>query len=216
MKKLRYIALLALVFLSTFAGAASKKVIVIDPGHGGWDPGKISSEGHKEADINLAIAKKLQFYLEHGGAVTFLTRSGDEALANKKRADLAARVAFVSDFDADLFISIHQNAFEQPSVRGAQVFYYEDSIEGEALADAIQKSIQTIADKDNKMSIKGGTSYFILKESSSPAVIVECGFLTNQRDLENLITDEYQEKLAWSIYLGIVDYFDLKNGDISP
>jgi len=187
--------------------SANQKIIVIDAGHGGWDPGKVSSQNHEEAQINLAIAGMLQMYLENAGATVFTTRADDVALGDTKRKDLRARTDMPSHMQAHLLVSIHQNAFTSPKVHGAQVFYYDGSEQSQKLAEAIQTQIRTFLDHDNKMEAKASTSYFLLKETATPAVIVECGFLTNHDEMLKLATPEYQQKIAWAIYLGILDYF---------
>ncbi|MCL2349928.1 MAG: N-acetylmuramoyl-L-alanine amidase [Defluviitaleaceae bacterium] len=204
MKNFKWMAL-AMIMLASLS--VHQKIIVIDAGHGGWDPGKVSSENHEEKHINLAITEALQMHLEQAGAVVFLTRAEDAALGDTKRTDLRARTNMPSDMHADLFISIHQNAFPKSTVRGAQAFFYEGSAEGEKLAKAIQAHIKGYLDTENRMEAKGSTSYFILKETTAPAVLVECGFLTNHDEAARLADEIYQQKVAWAIYLGILDYF---------
>jgi N-acetylmuramoyl-L-alanine amidase len=190
-----------------FAFSVNKKIIVIDAGHGGWDPGKISRDNHEEKVINLAIAETLQIYLEGAGAVVFLTRAEDVALGDTKKTDLRARNAMPQDFKADIFISIHQNAFGKGYVKGAQAFYFEGSEDSQKLAKAIQARMKSFLDTSNRMEATSNKSYYLLKESVVPAVIVECGFLTNEAELAKLTTKEYQQKVAWAIYLGVLDYF---------
>jgi len=192
--------------MCVLALSGNKSIIVIDAGHGGWDPGKISADGHEERHINLAIADFLQEHLEASGAIVFRTRVDDVALGDKKRIDLQARASMATEFGADLFISIHQNAFPKQNVKGAQVFYYQDSKESKLLAEAIQARIKDSLDPANNMSAKGNDAYFLLKETATPAVIVECGFFTNHEELAKLITEDYQQRIAWAIYLGISDF----------
>ena len=180
--------------------------IVIDPGHGGYDPGKVAPDGTEEKGINLNIALKLQGYLEQGGAVVFDTRIDDEVSNNKKREDLKNRVQIGEDF-GDLFISIHQNSFPKSSVKGAQVFYNKKSEESKRLAIAIQKRLKEVVDTSNDRVAKAEAAYYILKKINVPAVIVECGFLSNSVEKEKLLSQEYQEKIAWAIYMGILDYY---------
>lgn len=200
------IAMFTTIFCTLIALSASKYIIVIDAGHGGWDPGKISTCGHEEHKINLAISDYLQQHLETAGAIVFRTRSEDTALGNTKRTDMRARADMPAQMQADLFISIHQNAFTQEKVRGAQAFYYEGSENSQKLAEAIQARIKSNLDTENRMEAKGNSSYFVLKETGTPAVLVECGFLTNPSELSKLVTEEYQQKVAWAIFLGISDY----------
>ncbi|MDR1209866.1 MAG: N-acetylmuramoyl-L-alanine amidase [Clostridiales bacterium] len=189
-----------------FFMANARKVILIDPGHGGWDPGKIDNAGRLEKDINLKIATKLQRDLELGGGVVFTTRLSDVALADKKRADLNNRKDLAAVTGADILISVHQNSYPSPNARGAQVFYYGDSERSKRLAECIQKRMSETQDISGRAA-KPNESYYMLKRTTIPAVIVECGFMSNASDSAKLAKDEYQEKVAWSIYLGIIDYY---------
>ncbi len=186
---------------------ADKKCIVIDPGHGGFDPGKVASDGVTEKSINLAIARKLQGFLEQGGALVMTTRAEDMALSENKRKDLKGRAEIANSENADMFISIHQNSFPKSGAQGAQVFYYKGSENGKRLAESIQSRLKEVADMDNTRVAKANTAYYVLKEIKIPSVIVECGFLSNSAEHDKLMDDEYQSKLAWAIYMGILDYY---------
>jgi len=184
----------------------SRKVIVIDPGHGGWDPGMVSGKV-EEKDINLSIAKKLQVFLEQGGATVIVTRLEDSALGDKKVGDMQARRLIANTGKADIFVSIHQNSYKSANVRGFQAFYFNESDNSKKLAGCIQARLKEFVNPDNKHDSRANKNYYVLKETTMPAVLVECGFLTNSGERSKLTTDEYQEKIAWGIYLGIVDYF---------
>ncbi len=184
-----------------------KKCIVIDPGHGGFDPGKVASDGVTEKTINLAIAEKLRGYLEQGGAVVMATRTEDSSLSENKRKDLKGRADIANGKNADMFVSIHQNSFPQAGAKGAQVFYYKGSQEGKRLADSIQARLKEVVDMNNTRIAKSNTAYYVLKEIKIPSVIVECGFLSNSSEHDKLMDEEYQSKLAWAIYMGILDYY---------
>ena len=187
--------------------SALDATIVLDAGHGGWDPGKTGTEGKNEKDLNLAVAEKLAEYLEIGGAEVILTRTSDEALGEGKRTDMAERKRIANESGADILISIHQNAFPSAKVKGAQVFYHNSSGNGKLLAESVQESLRSRVDGSNHRQAKENDSYYILRTTEIPAVIVECGFLSNHEE-EKLLNDEgYQEKLAWAIYCGILDYF---------
>ena len=187
--------------------SALDATIVLDAGHGGWDPGKTGTEGKNEKDLNLAVAEKLAEYLEIGGAEVILTRTSDEALGEGKRTDMAERKRIANESDADILVSIHQNAFPSAKVKGAQVFYHNSSGNGKLLAESVQESLRSRVDGSNHRQAKENDSYYILRTTEIPAVIVECGFLSNHEE-EKLLNDEgYQEKLAWAIYCGILDYF---------
>lgn len=187
-------------------------IITIDPGHGGFDPGKVSNDGIKEKDINLTIALKLKQKLESLGFTVYLTRETDVALnspdaGSKKMSDLNNRIAFAADKKSDLFISIHQNSFSGASVHGAQVFYYETSEQGHQLAELIQDKIKTIADNTNGREVKGNSEYLLLARSTCTSVIVECGFLSNADECARLCSDEYQELLATAISDAVMSYY---------
>ena len=191
---------------STASMPVDSKNIIIDAGHGGYDPGKVASDGTEEKDINLAIAELLAGYMRQGGANVTLTRLEDEALSKDKRNDLKERVEFAKSEDTDIFISIHQNSFPNEDVHGAQVFYKKDSEAGKSLAVAIQKRLAEVADVGNTRMAKADGSYYILKNSSVPSVIVECGFLSNDEERAKLLDEEYRKHIAWAIYMGVMDY----------
>ena len=184
----------------------SRKIIVIDAGHGGWDPGMVASKV-EEKHINLSIAQKLQVYLEQAGATVVITRHDDADLAKSKSGDMNARRLIANTSHGDIFVSIHQNSFGSSSVKGAQVFYFNESDNSQKLANCVQGRIKEFVDTGNKFQAKANSNYYVLKQTAMPAVLVECGFLTNYNERQKLQTDEYQEKMAWGIYLGILDYF---------
>lgn len=191
---------------NAFAMPLSRKIIVLDAGHGGWDPGMVQGKV-EEKHINLSIAKKLQTYLEQGGATVIITRIDDSDLSKSKRGDMQARRLIANTSHADIFVSIHQNSFSKSGVHGAQVFFFNESDNSQKLATMIQERVCEFADPGNKFKPKANNNYFVLKQTVMPAVLVECGFLTNYAERCKLLTDDYQEKIAWGIYLGIVDYF---------
>lgn len=185
----------------------SGKVILIDSGHGEWDPGKVGTSKILEKDINLKIAKKLQANLEQGDAYVLMTRVEDKALGSNKDADMSGRKYIANTSEADILISIHQNSFSSGSAKGPQVFHYDDSANSKKLADSLQLQLNSILGRSAGRKANTNPSYFILRKTTMPAVIVECGFLTNSWDRDSLTQDAYQEKVAWAIYLGIIDYF---------
>ena len=192
---------------------SEKIVIVIDPGHGGFDPGKIGVNDCLEKDINLSISKNIKNFLEQQNIEVILTRETDIGLynendSNKKRADLYNRVKIIKESNAKLVLSIHQNSFTEEKYKGAQVFYYDDSNESKSLADNIQSELIRFADDSNKRVIKPNDSYYLLKQTPCPAVIVECGFLSNYEEAELLLTESYQNDIAWSIYMGVMKYLN--------
>jgi N-acetylmuramoyl-L-alanine amidase len=194
--------------VETFAMPLSQKVVLIDAGHGGFDPGKVTDSQKFEKDINLEISLKLQKYLEQGGAYVITTRTIDEALGSSKSSDMESRKYIANTQNADIMVSIHQNSFPDKSVKGAQVFYYNKSDNSKVLAESIQTQIHTFVDYSNKNKAQPNSNYYLLKKTTIPAVIIECGFMTNPSELSKLLDDHYQSKLAWAVYMGIIDYFD--------
>ena len=190
---------------NTAAVPVQKKHIVIDAGHGGFDPGKVAADGSEEKAVNLSIARLLQGYLEQSGAEVSMTRIEDAALSHGKSSDMKERIKIGKNCDA--FVSIHQNSYPAPDVHGAQVFYYNKSQSGEKLAKHIQSRLKEYADILNDRTAKANSSYYILKKSTVPCVIVECGFLSSPDENAKLNDPNYQKKIAKAVYMGIVDYF---------
>lgn len=193
----------------------SRPCVVIDAGHGGHDPGKIGINGALEKDINLQIAKMLQMFLEANDVDVVMTREDDQGLndadaSNKKVQDMKRRVALIEEKEPDLVVSIHQNSYQEEYVHGAQVFYYKDSQAGQKLAEKLQTRLVEDLDPENHREIKANDSYYLLKKTTWPIVIVECGFLSNSVEAEKLITPLYQEKVAWAVHLGILQYLNEK------
>ena len=190
------------------------KVILIDAGHGGIDGGAIGATGTIEKNINLSIAKKLKGYLEEQGYTVIMIRETDEGLylpygtiRNKKNYDLKQRKAFIEEYKVNVFLSIHLNKFVEEKYYGAQVFYLMKDVESQKLAKFIQKEMQTILNRGNKRVEKPSNDYYLFKGNTIPSIIVECGFLSNHEEEVLLNNDEYQNKLAWSIFSGLIKYF---------
>lgn len=205
------VGLCAILTATPVQGASlpiSGKTILIDPGHGAFDPGKVGARNTLEKDINIQIALKLQTYLELSDGYVLMTRADDQAVGQTKNADMAGRKHIANTSEADILVSIHQNAFTDGKPRGPMVFHYSDEKQSVDLATAIQDRMNTALERSPNRKPKKNKSYFILKKTTIPAVIVECGFLTNTWDLDCLKQDSYQEKVAWAIYQGIVDYFE--------
>ena len=171
-------------------------------------PGKTGTGGENEKILNLAVTEKLTEYLEQGGAEVILTRNADTALGGSKHADMAERQRIANETGADILVSIHQNAFPSAKAKGAQVFYHKSSERGKILAECVQESLKSRVDGSNRRMAKENKEYYILRTTQIPAVIVECGFLSNAEE-ERLLNDTaYQERLAWAVYCGILDYFE--------
>ena len=177
--------------------------------------GAESSKGTTEAETNLKIALKLQNLLEQSGSTVILTRSDENAIYNidsktlkqKKISDIHNRVKIGNESSADIFVSIHLNKIPQAQYDGWQTFYKKGSEEGEKLAKQIQNSLNETIDKENNRIAKTIDNIYIIKHVEIPTTIVECGFLSNPDEEKLLLEDEYQNKLAWGIYNGIINYF---------
>lgn len=215
------ILILDISYLNTFTNkffslsSNGSKTIVIDAGHGGVDGGAVGKSGTPEKDINLIIAKKLKNYIEENGDTCVMIREVDEDLygqygshKSKKQQDLKKRKDFIDDYNADIFLSIHLNSF--PNSKGAQVFYQKGDTDGQLLAKSIQEELVKNLDSKNQRIEKESDKYFILKNNPVPSVIVECGFLSNTSEEALLKKDEYQSKIAVSIFYGLEKYFQNK------
>lgn len=193
-------------------------IIIIDPGHGGEDGGTVSSSGIVEKDINLNISKKLKNIFDLNGFKTLMTRSDDlliyddglSAIRDKKVSDIHNRMKILNDNPNSIFISVHQNHYEISKYNGAQVFYSKNNEQSEKIAQCIQDSIVKYLQNQNTRQIKpAGTQIYLLYNAVSPAVMVECGFLSNPGEAEKLNDSDYQTKMAFAIFDGTVNY--LKN-----
>ena len=198
------------------AAASDSVTLVIDAGHGGIDPGKIGINGTPEKDLNLSIARKVKAYLTAEDITVVMTRDTEDGLydanaTNKKVQDMKRRIALIEETAPALTVSIHQNSYPEEYVHGAQVFYYSDSREGQLLAEKIQTRLISGVDPENKRQIKENSSYYLLKKTKTPIVIVECGFLSNRAEAQKLCSEEYQDEIAWEICTGILQYLHDRN-----
>lgn len=186
--------------------------ILIDPGHGGYDGGTKSKNGTLEKDINLQISLKLKDILKNKGYNVSMTREDDIALANKKIEDLNLRCKMKKETDCDIFISIHQNAFKTGNTKGLQV-WYSNNEKSKNLAESIQLSVkEQLQNNNNRVAKNAKNDYKILRDGyDGGSIIVECGFLSNYEDEQNLKNDEYQNKLVEAITIGIEKYFSEKH-----
>lgn len=201
------------------SGSPFKATVILDPGHGGSDPGKIGTTGVLEKDINLTIALRVKTLLELADIEVLMTRTTDTDLSsgtsNKKVSDLKNRVDFIQKSNASLVVSIHQNSFPSPSVEGAQCFYFTHSPEGEQLAALLQQQIISSTNQIKIREIKRNEDYYLLKNSPLTTVIVECGFLSNPKEETLLTSQDYQEQMAWAIHLGILQFLNQGKGTVN-
>ena len=207
------VALVILILLSMIPQAQqtlgqARTVIVIDAGHGGFDGGATGRlTGVHEDTLNLAVAKKLQMLCRDIGHDVIMTRGDDEALGDTKHEDMAARRGVIEASCADVVVSIHMNKFGDSGVSGPQVFYHKESAEGEKLAGLIQQKLNTRLSPPRPRTHKPET-YFILRAGTAPCVIVECGFLSNEREEKLLQTEEYQQQCAEAIFSGLLHFIN--------
>ena len=201
--------------VTTMATPVSSKTIIVDAGHGGEDGGAVSDNGVSEAEINLKIALKLQQLLEQSGSNVVLTRSDNNAiydvdkktLRDKKNSDIRNRVRIGNDSSADIFVSIHLNKIPENQYYGWQTFFKDGNEDGKRLANCIQNNLNETIQKENKRTPLKINNVYIIKHVEIPTVIVECGFLSNPEEERQLQQEEYQTKLAWGIYNGIMEFF---------
>ena len=201
--------------VTTASFPVSNKVIIIDAGHGVPDEGAESSNGTTEAQTNLKIALKLQTLLEQSGATVILTRSDENSiydldsktLKQKKISDIHNRVKIGNESSADIFVSIHLNKIPQQQYYGWQTFYKDGDQASIKLAKALQNNLNEAIQKENKRVAMKLNTVYIMKHVEIPISIVECGFLSNPEEEKQLLEDSYQDRLAWGIYNGIMDYF---------
>ena len=204
--------------VETVSTPVTNKIIIVDAGHGTPDEGAESSNGITEAQINLKIALKLQKLLEQNGCTVILTRhdensiydEGSDTIREKKVSDLKNRVKIGNESGADIFVSIHLNKIEQTQYSGWQTFYKKGCEDSKNLATIIQKNLNASIETKNERTPAMLNSVYIMKNIQIPITIVECGFLSNPEEEKLLQTDEHQEKLAWGIYNGIIEYFNEK------
>lgn len=194
-------------------------VIAVDPGHGGEDPGASGVGGIKEKDLNLKIAKLFVPFLSAGGYEVRLTRTDDRMLydlyddqddysGKKKTLDLKNRIRFAKECDADLLVSVHMNKFFMPQYGGLQVYYSPNVPESEAVASYVQNCVRESLCPENDRQIKRATSsIYLLSNIQRGAILIECGFLSNENDLKNLTNERYELDLAATICSSIINSF---------
>lgn len=200
----------------TSSNPVSNHTIILDAGHGFPDGGAVSVDGTIESQLNLKIVQKLQNLLEASNCTVILTRSDENGIyepssntiREKKVSDMKKRVEIANHSNAEIFVSIHMNKLPQTKYDGWQSFYKNSDEESIKLANSIQKNLNYFIDKNNNREIKSISEIYLTQHVEIPLVIIECGFLSNIEENELLKSDEYQNLLAWSIYTGVLDYFN--------
>ena len=199
------------------SGINKYSTVIIDPGHGGPDGGTSAANGTLEKEINLQIALKLNDILCSMGVETVMVRTEDisiheesaKTIREKKISDIKNRLGIMNNTDNSVFVSIHQNHYSQSKYNGTQVFYSKNNPDSAILADSIRHSVITVLQPDNSRETKiAGSEIYLLHHAEIPAVMVECGFLSNSDETEKLKNDNYQRKLAFLIALGILDFIN--------
>ena len=206
-----HILFLFIVTLCTFTFVSAEeqilkgKLIYIDPGHGGRDPGAIYKE-IRESDINLQISKYLKEELENNGATVYLTRKGDYDLSennarNHKRNDLTARARLINASNCDMYISIHLNSDTSPTWNGMQIFYTDNNENNKIIAEEIKEQLKL------KRKAKELKNMYLFEKINQPGILIEAGFISNPNDRYKLKQTEYQQELSKNITNGIIEYY---------
>ena len=214
-------AMLYLTFMANFSAAEAssmpitQKTVIVDAGHGGDDGGAIGIDGTVEKDINLDIALKLEKILKFYGFNVIMTRTQDvmtcddglDSLRKRKISDIHNRFELMRKNPDAIFISVHQNKFEDSSQHGTQVFYSGNDERSKELAEAIQTSVTlTLQRKNGRVVKKSGSGIYLLYHAKIPAVLVECGFISNSDEVKKLKDESYRMKLAILIADGLLKY----------
>ena len=195
-----------------------KRIIILDAGHGGEDPGAIGVTGVYEKDLNLALALEVGRILEEKGYIVIYTRTEDKLLYNedqnikgiRKISDLKNRCKAANKYPDSVFVSIHMNSFGDGKYSGLQVYYSPEDEGSRLLADKIQSSVKNSLQKENNRTVKQGDGMYLLENTEPTSVLIECGFLTNKAECEKLSQKEYQKELSFAIVCGIIEYIEEK------
>ena len=207
------------LFISANADVSGEKIIILDAGHGGEDCGAIGASGVYEKDLNLAITLEIGKQLEDAGYVVVYTRTDDRLLYGpdedikgiRKISDLKNRCKIAARYPDSIFVSIHMNSFSSSKYSGLQVYYSSENGESAKIAGRVQDKVRESLQPENNRATKRGESIYILEHISNPAVLIECGFLTNPEECEKLSEKEYQKSLSFAIVCGIIEYVENKN-----
>lgn len=193
----------------SFTAGLKNKVIAIDPGHGGSDPGAIGPSKYQEKIVTLAVARKVQTLLEKAGAKVIMTRKDDRDVfgAGATAVDeLKARSSLANNNKADVFVSIHADAFTNPVAGGTTTYYYQKTLYDAMLASAVQTDLIDVGklqDRQTKLA-----NFYVLKHARMPAVLVELAFISNPKEEKLLSSPDFQQKMALGIVRGLGRFFD--------
>lgn len=206
--------------VSVLPDGEEKRTVIIDAGHGGEDCGAVGVNGSFEKDINFAVSNMLSDMLKMAGFDVILTRTEDKLLyteeqnikGKRKIYDLKNRLAIAEANPDAIFISIHMNKFPIEKYSGLQVYYSENTDDGKALADAVQRSVSKRLQPDNNRKIKkAGSGIYLLDKAVNTAILIECGFMSNGAECERLSDKDYQRTLSFCIFCGIIEFIENKN-----
>lgn len=208
--------------LPTAAAPSNKPVVVLDAGHGGMDSGAVGVTGVLEKNVNLSIVLALREMLEMSGFQVVLTRDEDisiydngvEGIRNQKISDMDNRLKIIQSYPDSVFLCIHQNNFTDPKYSGGQMFYNNNNSTNRTLAQIMQKRFAVLQPGNDREIKLSGDELFLLKSNPNPSLMIECGFLSNPEEEKNLSTWEYQQKVAFTIYGGLMEYLDAVTPDV--
>ena len=209
-------------YVASAAGENEKKIVIIDAGHGGEDPGAIGASGVYEKNLNMEISIEVGNSLSEQGYAVVYTRTEDKLLYSesenirglRKISDLKNRCKIAAEYPEAIFVSIHMNSYGASKYSGLQVYYTEGNNESRTLANKIQSTVKKDLQPENNRQIKSGNSIYILENAGGTAVLIECGFLSNEKECQKLSQKEYQKELCFSISCGIIEYINEISGNI--
>lgn len=199
-----------------------RPVIVLDAGHGGLDSGAVGKSGVLEKDVNLSVVKHLREMLELSGFQVVVTRDEDisiydagvEGIRNQKLSDMDNRLEIVQSYPDSIFLCIHQNNYTDPAYFGGQMFYNDNNPDNRTLAQIMQNRFAMLQEGNDREIKLSGDELFLLKDNTNPSLMIECGFLSNPEEEAKLATTEYQQKIAFSIYCGVLEFIDATTEDM--
>lgn len=206
------------LFIDAATDISESKIVIIDAGHGGEDPGAVGTSGVYEKDLNLQIAFAVGELLEKEGYTVVYTRTDDRLLylpeedikGIRKISDLKNRCKVADNYPNAVFVSIHMNSFGASKYSGLQVYYSQNDDTSYSLASKIQESVKSTLQPNNNRVVKKGDGIYLLENIENPSVLIECGFLTNEAECQKLSEKEYQKELSFAIVCGIIEYMEEK------